>query len=225
LQVDTDLCKLIKEKLRDNSWIGLDFSNPQCLYNCYDGISASDPVLVPTPIDYYKVDRSSITDSPNGITFLYSMGLSGISGISLISDYSNSEIPDKIKKAPWKSSGACFPYYSEYSKTNATFWGNPLKTPLLRKGQIGSYNAIKIKILVNGDSRVKVGMMVNLNIPVGGETDDKLTQKRFAGRWLIYRIERILSTFKHSMYLYLMRDGYSIEPLETLNLTGNNSKL
>lgn len=225
LKKKTSECSLIKTKLQGSGWIGMDFSNPQCLYNCYGDTLTSEPALSPTPIDYYKIDKASLAGSPEGITFLYSIGISGISGISLISDYKNDQVPDKITKTPWKSCGSCFPYYTEYSKTNATFWGNSLKTPLLRKGQVGSYNSTKIKILVNGDSRVKTGMMVNLSIPVGGETEDKLTQKRFSGRWLIYRVERILTTFKHSMYLYLMRDGFSIEPTTALNLTGNISNL
>lgn len=213
-------CSLIQEHLKDQEWMGVDYSNPYCQYNCI-GITglAANPNLNPVPVDTYKIDGSSIKTA--GATFPYSLGLSGISGVSLITEYRPDQVADGLTSANWKTCGSCFPYYLEYSKTNATFWNTSPKTPLLRKGQIGAYNSQKIKILVNGQQNVKVGMMVNIAMPIGDETKDKLTQKRFSGRWFIYRIERVITTFKHSMYLYLMRDGYSIQSKTSPTLDPN----
>ena len=215
-------CYFIEKNLKNKAeWVGVDYSNPQCTYNCFDLDKQTNPVLDPTPVDSYKISGSNV---PTGSTFTYSIGISGISGISLIDDYRFIDgPPDKVKTAPWKVCGSCFPYYMEYSRTNATFWNTSPKTPLLRKGQIGAYNSQKIKILVNGDQRVKIGMLVNIRIPIGDETGDAITQKRFSGRWMIYRIERIITASKHSMYLYLMRDGFAIEPTVALSTSNNSS--
>jgi hypothetical protein len=221
LQKMSSECFFIHNNLGNSKeWMGVDYSSPQCSYNCYDIDLKSNPVLKPTPVDYYLINGSGISD---GSTFPYAVGISGISGLSLITDYPTTEVPDKLKTADWKICGACFPYYMEYSRTNATFWNTSPKTPLLRRGQMGAYNSQKIKILVNGDRRVRVGMLVNIGIPIGDETNDVITQKRFSGRWMIYRIERVITSSKHSMFLHLMRDGYSIEPTTALSTSSNST--
>jgi len=214
-------CIYIEENLGNHKeWLGVDYSNPQCQYNCFDLTIRTNPPLQPTPVDFYKISGEGIQA---GSTFTYSVGIAGISGLSLVEDY-NVDVPaDKVKTAPWKTTGSCFPYYMEYSRTNATFWNTSPKTPLLRKAQIGSYNSQKIKILVNGDHRVKVGMLVKIGIPIGDETGNSMTQKRFSGRWMIYRIERVMTASKHSMYLFLMRDGYSIEPDVSISTNSNTT--
>jgi hypothetical protein len=199
-------CDLIKQYL-GNDWLGIDYTNPYSTFNCpgcaYETV---EPKPEERLIQAYKLKKDN--ESIQGYTgpYPYSLGISGISGIKLSTDYGPGEAPEKITKADWKCTGDCFKYYTEYSKTNATFWNTPLKTPLLRKGQIGSYNAQKIKILVNGDSRIHVGDLINLSIPIEGYP----YKKRFSGRWMIYKIERVLTLNKHSMFLYLMRDGHSL---------------
>lgn len=214
-------CFFIQKTLTPSKeWMGIDYAAPQCQYNCLDKSIVSSPQLQYTPVDFYKISGDGVAD---GSTFPYSIGLSGASGMSFIAGYSADAIPDTLKTADWKICGGCFPHYLEYSKTNATFWYTSPKTPLLRKAQMGAYNSQKIKILVNGDRRVKIGMLVNLSMPIGDETGDEIAQKRFSGRWMIYRIERIFTANKHSMYLFLMRDGYSIEPAKGLDTTSNST--
>jgi hypothetical protein len=231
LKNSTSECELIKKHLNKNisnptgegSWLGLDYTNPNSLYNC----PACDPnktsptsVRNPAQIEYFKIKANQKTKL-QGLTgvFPYSTGIPFNKGITTTQEWDKNGFgwADSIEYTDWKCTGGCFPYYMEYSKTNATFWKTPIKTPLLRKGQIGSYNAQKIKILVNGDTRIKAGSVINLDIPIGQETN-AVTQKRFSGRWLVYRVERVISTFKHSMFLYLMRDGFPIKSNVTPSL-------
>jgi hypothetical protein len=107
--------------------------------------------------------------------------------------------------------GKNFQFYLEYSKTNATFWNTPEKTPLHRKAQTALLRYQRIKILVNGDFTIKPGKLVYVNRPVDNRTSKILTS-RYEGIWMVYRAERIIRPGKHSMYLYLMRDYPSISP-------------
>ena len=227
MRLDIDECSLIKEAFTKTTeaesqgrseWWGVDYGNPNSTYNCpFCDSKLLTPAILnkPQTIEYWKIKNVANgqgLNSPNELLYPYSTGLSGISGISLSTDYAADAPTDSIQTTDWKINGGCFHNYLEYSKTNATFWRTPVKTPLLRKGQIGAYNAQKIKILVNGNYSVKPGTLINISIPIGDETNNQLTQKRFSGRWLVYKVERVLTTFKHSMFLYLMRDGFSINP-------------
>ena len=107
--------------------------------------------------------------------------------------------------------GKNFQFYLEYSKTNATFWNTPEKTPLHRKAQTALLRYQRIKILVNGNFTIKPGKLVYVNRPVDNRTSKILTS-RYEGIWMVYRAERIIRPGKHSMYLYLMRDYPSISP-------------
>lgn len=91
--------------------------------------------------------------------------------------------------------GSKYKYYKEYSKTSATFWNTPAETPLLRKAQTALMFTQRAKILVNGNLSIRPGSMININY------------NNFGGRWMVYKVERIIKAQKHSMYLYLMRDG------------------
>lgn len=112
--------------------------------------------------------------------------------------------------------GKNFPYYLEYSKTNATFWNTPQKTPLYRKAQTGLLRYQRIKILVNGNFQIKPGVVVYIRIPFlntyAADAGGKVTTSRYEGTWMVYRAERIIRPGKHSMYLYLMRDYPSVSP-------------
>jgi hypothetical protein len=115
--------------------------------------------------------------------------------------------------------GKNFPYYLEYSKTYATFWNTPEKTPLYRKAQTSLLKYQRIKILVNGDfirdannqRIIKPGKLIYVNIPINNRTVTNITS-RYEGVWMIYRAERIIRPGKHSVYLYLMRDYPSVSP-------------
>jgi len=209
-------CELMNKELNQdqqiNEWAGVDFSNPYSTYNC----PICDPNLQ-QPVDikkikkleYYKINGSSPLENIQGKPFIYAQGISGISGgITLSGNLEIDEPGDDIESTDWRINGVCFPLYLEYSKTNATFWNTLEKTPLLRKGQVNALQAQKIKILVNGRYEIKPGSLVRLKIPIGDETSNILKEKRFGGRWMVYRIERVITKTKHSMYLYLMRDGY-----------------
>jgi hypothetical protein len=225
LKIGISECDLIKQKLNKGtdqpaamSWLGIDYSDPYALYNCPNCKPPTKPTNFekPTGVEYYKISYQEPLEGLRGKTavFPYSEGLLKNNGITLNQDWIKVDpqaITDDISGAEWECTGGCFPYYMEYSKTNATFWRTPLKTPLLRRGQVGSYNAQKIKILVNGDSRIKAGSVVTISAPIGDETDQTITQKRFSGRWLVYRVERVFTTFKHSMFLFLMRDGFAVD--------------
>jgi len=212
-------CDLIAQEL-GGDWLGIDYTNPYSTFNC-PGCTYSS--ILPEPpkeklVQAYKLKKDN--ESIQGYTgpYPYSLGISGISGISLATDYAPTEPTEKITSADWKCTGDCFKYYTEYSKTNATFWNTGPKTPLLRKAQIGSYNAQKIKILVNGDSRIHVGDLIDVGIPINEDP----YQKRFSGRWMVYKIERVLTVTKHSMFLYLMRDGHVLpQSEEELDFTVN----
>jgi hypothetical protein len=107
--------------------------------------------------------------------------------------------------------GKNFQYYLEYSKTNATFWNTPEKTPLHRKAQTSLLRYQRIKILVNGNFQIKPGKLVYVQRPVDNR-NSKILTSRHEGIWMVYRAERIIRPGKHSMYLYLMRDYPSISP-------------
>ena len=207
LKKNLNECSLIKKHLNDNKfnegWLGIDYTNPYSTYNCPNcqpiDITKNSEKL----IESYRLKNEDDVSKGYSGPFLYSLGISGISGgITLNSEAEKDEFPERFDKdieVDWECTDGCFKYYLEYSKTNATFWNTPPKTPLLRKGQIGAYNAQKIKILVNGDSRVRVGNLINLDTSL--YTDPFKT--RFSGRWMIYRIERIITHKKHSMFLFL----------------------
>lgn len=106
--------------------------------------------------------------------------------------------------------GEFFPAYLEYSKTNAMFWNTPPETPLLRQAQTNSLFCQRIKILVNGTFKIKPGNMIDIEYPTPESKNIK--QSRFAGKWMVYKIKRIINLQKHSMELYLMRDGLGQDP-------------
>ena len=103
--------------------------------------------------------------------------------------------PEDDKVCPGPIIGSNFKFYKEYSKTNATFWNTPPETPLFRRAQTALMNAQRVKILVHGNINITPGTIVNIDY------------FNFGGRWMVYRVERTITAERHSMYLYLMRDG------------------
>ena len=89
------------------------------------------------------------------------------------------------------------------------------------------YNFQKIKITVNGSYLVKVGSLINVRVPIKDQisaSGNSLSDKRFGGTWMVYRIERTITGGKHTMVLYLMRDGFNTDKYSTpaLNTYGKS---
>jgi broad specificity polyphosphatase/5'/3'-nucleotidase SurE len=63
---------------------------------------------------------------------------------------------------------------------------------------------------VNGDFDIKPGNLVNINMPTPEMKN--ISETRFAGRWMVYKNEHVITSQKHSMILYLMRDGNYHDP-------------
>lgn len=201
-------CYYIKQvfKKEYKKWFGVDISNSKCFYNCWEpiksprlvwqGVSGStelDAEPSPeTPFPYAVRKVFADKDDPNLISTLdYLPDLTGLTANGI-------------------TSGEYFKYYLEYSKTNATFWNTPKETPLYRKAQTTLLTYQRIKILVNGKFEVKPGMFINIDF-ITGESRN-ITNTRFSGVWMVYKVQRIITPGRHSMYLYLMRDGSNINP-------------
>ena len=204
---DTEECSLILEVLKDeeipdhSEWLGMDFSNPYSSYNCFrrsvvgesSGGSGSEFTVVSggssggmffsvkgaggVTINYFKYDTRDLVD-----------GRAWSAGVSLV----DSDPPEEETK---EVIGKYFKYYKEYSKTSATFWNTPPKTPLYRKAQTAGMVAQRIRILVHGNLNIRPGKMVQVDYV------------DFGGKWMVYKVQRVITAQKHSMWLYLMRDG------------------
>ena len=44
------------------------------------------------------------------------------------------------------------------------------------------------------------------------QNNTQIKKTRHDGRWMVYKIQRVLTAVKHSMYLHLMRDGTEVAP-------------
>lgn len=223
------------------NWGGIDYSNKYSTYNCFgsekygkfkwsDTPDTSNDKLGPfQKLKAIKgVSGATLGASSSGL-FPYSIRVSFPTGVSLdgssagyaswqgitansIIDILDTESKTDANKTVYPSLfGVNFPYYLEYSKTSATFWNTPPHTPLYRKAQTGLLKYQKIKILVNGNFKIKPGNLIYISLP-STNTDASAPQSKYQGIWMVYRAERIIKPGKHSMYLYLMRDYPSIDP-------------
>jgi hypothetical protein len=215
LKNKTSECNLIKGKL-SLDWIGIDYSNPHADYNCTNCIGVSGGLGF-TGVDkvtedwspYFDVTVDTGTSSSTAeqlvaapttdVKYYYNYDkrkLFGSDGITTTFPPQSSEIVDTTVDCGDNSLiGPYFKYYKEYSKTAATFWNTPPKTPLYRKAQTALMTTQRIKILVHGNLAVRPGKMVYIDY------------YNFGGRWMVYKVQRVITAQKHSMYLYLMRDG------------------
>lgn len=211
-------------------WGGIDYSNKDSTYNClgskkygkftWKGINGGTEL---GPLQQVK----GITGTDDGYgaseagLFPYSVRMAyGEEKKAWNIPFYNNNIIDTLSKEDQGAAnqtiypvlaGKNFPYYLEYSKTNATFWNTPEKTPLHRKAQTALLRYQRIKILVNGDFTIKPGKIVYVHRPVDNR-NSKILSSRYEGTWMVYRAQRIIRPGKHSMYLYLMRDYPSISP-------------
>ena len=227
----TNECDKIKTVLSADKWFGIDYSNPNCSYNCFSeisdngsqsGISSGYKELsefnrTTTEPDAGEEDnyrfpyseRKSYTDEDTGKIMSF-VGITGSTGPDDPDDPTNpgeTSNTDKLNN---------FKDYLAYSRTNATFWNTPPKTPLLRKAQTALLTYQRISIMVNGHFDIRPGNTIKLNIPTGEAKS--ISETRFSGKWMIYKIERIITTQKHSMILSLMRDGNAKDPDTTTSV-------
>ena len=197
-----DECEYIVAELGSEEWLGIDYSNPYSSYNCN---YCYEKGLLPTTsgISYEAVKGQSLDwkpyipiekDGQKSYWFNYDKRkvYDGFAYPTTNNSESGANDPSGVCE---KVIGDYFKYYQEYSKTSATFWNTPPETPLLRRAQTTLMMAQKIKILVHGNTYIKPGRLVEINY------------NNFGGRWMVYKVQRILTAQKHSMYLYLMRDG------------------
>ena len=215
LKANTNECYLIKTHL-SSKWFGIDYSNPKCSYNCFEGISGSTSASGLTYIQKYLETRT--TPTRKGFGEGATQGKTG-SIWTVPGDVIGRTLDDDIvitgstaggstaggSTAGGSTASSNFKHYLEYSKTNATFWNTPKETPLYRKAQTALLTYQRIKIVVNGDFDIKPGNLVAINMPTPEMSS--ISETRFHGRWMVYKNEHIITSQKHSMILYLMRDG------------------
>jgi len=207
LKYNTNECNLINNNL-STKWFGIDYFNPSCSYNCTDikieggttsgftGINGGGDTSSGS-----SADNAPIRLLYKGEQFPSDEGSSGSSGSSTAGS----------------SAGPNFKHYLEYSKTNATFWNTPKETPLYRKAQTALLTYQRIKIVVNGDFSIKPGNLVAINMPTSEMFN--ISETRFHGKWMVYKNEHIITSQKHSMILYLMRDGNFHNPNQEFNIS------
>lgn len=190
-------CSLIKTNLSEK-WLGIDYSDPNAAYNCFCN---DEPGAPPGPKTDFWVSGVFPTPNSDSATF-----------VNLPADVANAA-PEYIP--PTYGAGDCgtnFDKYIEISKTNATFWNTPPKTPLLRRAQTALLMYNRIRILVHGDFTVKPGNIIKIDYTFKFNNNNTIDTSRFDGNWMVYKVQHIITGVKHSMYLFLMRDGSEVPP-------------
>lgn len=194
-------CEKIEEKL-GTEWLGIDYSDPNAAYNCFCNTKrtgAQGPLWPGTDTFAANIfNPPPAGDSPSSLSALPA-------DIAAATNY-NAPNYDVSK------CGTRFERYVEYSKTNATFWNTPPKTPLYRRAQTALLMYNRIRILVHGDFNIKPGDLININYSLNMQSNTNIKKSRHDGRWMVYKIQRIITPIKHSMYLFLMRDGSETDP-------------
>ena len=221
LKYQTNECNLIKGNLSDG-WFGIDYSNPSCSYNCFKtGNSTSNT----SGFTHIKQNLDGFEKTPTRKAF--GEGATGTTGSfwTVPGDVVGRTLDDDIVITGSTAGGSTaggstainnFKHYLEYSKTNATFWYTPKETPLYRKAQTALLTYQRIKIVVNGDFSIKPGNLVGINMPTPEMLN--IDETRFHGTWMVYRNEHIITSQKHSMILYLMRDGNYHNPNQEFDI-------
>jgi hypothetical protein len=226
LKANTNECYLIKTYL-SSKWFGIDYSNPKCSYNCFEETSDSTSEGSTSGSGLTAIQKSTIggtTPSRKAFGQGATQGKTG-SFWTVPGDVIGQTLDDDIVITGSTAGGSTaggstainnFKHYLEYSKTNATFWYTPKETPLYRKAQTALLTYQRIKIVVNGDFSIKPGNLVAINMPTPEMLN--IDETRFHGTWMVYRNEHIITSQKHSMILYLMRDGNYHNPNREFNI-------
>lgn len=185
-------CSAIKTEL-GIEWLGTDYSDPNAAYNCFCSSTSDRPTTNWWSTQGHIFDASS----PGRLSVL----------------------PNEVSVDPYipptYDTGDCgkqFEKYIEYSKTNATFWNTPPKTPLYRRAQMALLMYNRIRILVHGDFNIKPGNLIQISYSVNMQNNTDIKKSRHDGLWMVYKVQRVLTAVKHSMFLHLMRDGSEVDP-------------
>jgi hypothetical protein len=192
-------CASIKEKL-SVKWLGIDYSDPNAAYNCFCNDAPGAP---PGPAtDFWVANTPSVGPQPEKNSQFTVLP-------SVAANSSGNYTPPNYESA---NCGTNFEKYIELSKTNATFWNTPPKTPLYRRAQTALLSYNRIKILVHGDFKIKPGKLIKIDYSLYFQNNSQIKASRHDGIWMVYKVQHIITGIKHSMYLYLMRDGSAIAP-------------
>ena len=123
--------------------------------------------------------------------------------------------PDNTASCNCPEIGDKFMDYLEYSRTYATFWSTPKKTPLLRNVQMNLLYSQTAVIIVNRNDKIKIGSLVfleDLN-PTNSPIEFKNKYKRFYGKWLVTSIVNVfIGDTKNYMVVTLNRDSLPVDP-------------
>ena len=99
-----------------------------------------------------------------------------------------------------------------------------------RKSNLGMFDFNKIKIRVAGDSRMRVGMVVEIDIPTNepvGANDSDWKKKIDSGRYLVTAVRHIItmgSLREHECVLELSRDSYPVQISDESTFLGSSNK-
>ena len=113
--------------------------------------------------------------------------------------------------------GDKFMDYLEYSRTYATFWNTPDKTPLLRNSQMNLLLSNECVIEIKRNDKIKVGSIINLidKNPDNGYLEQN---RRFSGKWLVSEIHhKYMNGMDEYMHLVLNRDSLPKDPNQSKN--------
>lgn len=85
-----------------------------------------------------------------------------------------------------------------------------------RKMLFGLMGTYRIRIMVPGDSAIRAGMMVNLDIPARRTTMDNAEQLT-SGKWFVKSLRHILKRNAYFTILELCKDSYPIDVTKQIN--------
>jgi hypothetical protein len=187
------------------SWLGIDYTDPNATYNCFCNAGW------PKTESWVPVEQNVEENKPNPSETLY--GYRATSKDQPRDLFPN--LPPYVAPS-YPDCGEHFPKYVEYSKTQATFWNTPPKTPLFRRAQTALLTYHRIKILVYGNFNVKPGKLVKIDYPIG--SNENIKKSRYDGLWMVYKVKHVLSPINHTMFVYLMRDGSTSVPATTVTM-------
>ena len=121
--------------------------------------------------------------------------------------YSN---PNATNSCNCPEQGAKFKDYLEASRTYATFWDTPDKTPLRREAQMLQLTTQKALMILPGDLTLRPGQLVNIENRY--PTIIKHYTKRTSGNWFIGSIDHNMTTNSHVMGVTLFRESIPHDP-------------
>lgn len=205
----------------------VNFTTIDYLFGAGYGTAKQALMINPANLKYEgKVHQLNIENSYDIIRQIFTGGV-GINNISLNPQINEFQETKKlINGDKQKHLSKYYPVNSEYMNKK---YSNVQYTPLypvkalevtnsdlqlfIDGRQKYNYNmlfsdAIKINVMVNGESERKVGQTVTLNFPSQNESFQKSEHKHFKGDYLIRDIRHVISNGEYFQYMCLIADGY-----------------